>query len=121
MLQIERMQFEVVREHLASDLIKSRNKPLEAPKAPEKAPFFIPARVNLGVSSVTQQESMALKRNQGIDNSSDKSDQNISSSKSRLLSGGGQRHKTELMRLLASFEEHSASSSKKMNARQSPQ
>ena len=59
---------------------------------------------------------MASNRNQGINTNSDKSEQNFSNSKSRLLSVGGQRHKTELMQLLASFEEDSPSSSKKIVA-----
>ncbi|OTB08200.1 hypothetical protein M426DRAFT_317303 [Hypoxylon sp. CI-4A] len=34
------------------DLIKQRNKPTEAPKAPEKAPFFLPSTANAGSSSI---------------------------------------------------------------------
>lgn len=34
------------------DLIKQRNKPKEAPKAPEKAPFFLPSTANAGSSSL---------------------------------------------------------------------
>ncbi|KAI1386472.1 WD domain-containing protein [Hypoxylon trugodes] len=34
------------------DLIKQRNKPKEAPKAPEKAPFFLPSTTNAGASSL---------------------------------------------------------------------
>ncbi|KAI1802813.1 WD domain-containing protein [Daldinia bambusicola] len=33
------------------DLIKQRNKPKEAPKAPEKAPFFLPSTANTGASN----------------------------------------------------------------------
>ncbi|XXG98453.1 hypothetical protein Hte_004777 [Hypoxylon texense] len=40
------------------DLIKQRNKPTEAPKAPEKAPFFLPSATSTGGSNtdVTQQK-----------------------------------------------------------------
>ncbi|KAI0852989.1 WD domain-containing protein [Daldinia vernicosa] len=34
------------------DLIKQRNKPTEAPKAPEKAPFFLPSATNNGASNL---------------------------------------------------------------------
>ncbi|KAI1102280.1 WD domain-containing protein [Jackrogersella minutella] len=34
------------------DLIKQRNKPTEAPKAPEKAPFFLPSTTNTGSSNL---------------------------------------------------------------------
>ncbi|KAI1095779.1 WD domain-containing protein [Rostrohypoxylon terebratum] len=34
------------------DLIKQRNKPKEAPKAPEKAPFFLPSIANTGPSNL---------------------------------------------------------------------
>ncbi|KAI0171794.1 WD domain-containing protein [Hypoxylon sp. FL1284] len=34
------------------DLIKQRNKPTEAPKAPEKAPFFLPSTANTGASNL---------------------------------------------------------------------
>ncbi|KAI2473032.1 WD domain-containing protein [Annulohypoxylon bovei var. microspora] len=39
------------------DLIKQRNKPKEAPKAPEKAPFFLPSTTNAGPSNLEVTES----------------------------------------------------------------
>ncbi|KAI1461286.1 WD domain-containing protein [Annulohypoxylon moriforme] len=39
------------------DLIKQRNKPKEAPKAPEKAPFFLPSATNAGPSNLEATES----------------------------------------------------------------
>ncbi|KAI1210959.1 WD domain-containing protein [Annulohypoxylon truncatum] len=39
------------------DLIKQRNKPKEAPKAPEKAPFFLPSATNAGSSNLDVTES----------------------------------------------------------------
>lgn len=41
------------------DLIKERNKPTEAPKAPEKAPFFLPSTT--GAKAVTQEEASNAK------------------------------------------------------------
>ncbi|KAI1450333.1 WD domain-containing protein [Annulohypoxylon stygium] len=39
------------------DLIKQRNKPKEAPKAPEKAPFFLPSTANTGSSNLEAAQS----------------------------------------------------------------
>ena len=92
------------------DLIKDRNKPVEAPKAPEQAPFFIPSRINLGVSAVTleeEKEEIAKEQSSG-NNVSDEAGR----SKSRLLSIGGQRHKTQLMRLLDTVQDNNSNSSK---------
>lgn len=46
------------------DLIKERNKPKEAPKAPEKAPFFLPSTTNSGALAQQQQETKADEESQ---------------------------------------------------------
>ena len=68
------------------ELIKERNKPTEAPKAPVLAPFFIPSRSTLDNPAFMDD---AEAKEEGIDRPT-----------SKILSVGGSRHLTTLMKLL---------------------
>ncbi len=75
--------------------IKMRNKPTEAPKAPERAPFFIPSRSapSNPVFAVPEEKSSSADGDTGAN------------SKSRIINDAGNRHLTTLMKHLGRLEE----------------